>query len=205
MHTSRAARTALLHRIIGRHLKERGRRFGTLNVGQLKRRVAHTRIAALDQHRLLQIGRVPFLHCDYDRLLVADFTRGNRSSGARALRAYTTYRLSTQRSGRSFFLPFGRERAAMSSLRICPTRARRMIMNAHLVRNFTIDVQHVPRTGNRIIDERHLWRWLTRCGPRANRRQRHVTPGSALAVACKTARRRSLNLIAIGQGLSRLR
>ena len=89
-------RAAFFHGVIGRNLEQRRRWFRPLNIGQLADGLTHSRIAALGQHCFLQIGGIPLLDRDHDWLLVADFARGNRPSGARALGAHTVDHLRPQ-------------------------------------------------------------------------------------------------------------
>ena len=89
---------ALLDGVIRGHGKERRRRLGPLNLGEIVGRLAEARIAANAPHDDLQLRRIPLLGGDRNGVGVADLPGRDRARIARALSADAVDRLSAKSS-----------------------------------------------------------------------------------------------------------
>src|SRR5258708_19840657 len=200
---------ALLDGVVRGHRKQRRRRFRPLNVRQRVRRIAKTgiRMRALDVH--LQVGRIPPLRHDGDRLLVAVSSSRNRSRNPRPFNIHSVDRLFAHQFARGICIHRSSfpslaihniARPAWSAIRpdLHPHVAR------HLPRHFLVGFQHVGRPRYWIADHYERVR-LTGSRQRTNCRKRHLFAKPALAVPVQIRLRLPHDVIAVRQGLCRLR
>ena len=103
-----ATGTALLDGVVGRYGEQGGSRLGALDVGKRVRGSAKARIGARALHHDLQVGRIPALEDDLERLVVADLAGGNGARDSGALGIHTVNGLRAEaillNCARGFFL-----------------------------------------------------------------------------------------------------
>src|SRR5260370_764205 len=193
------------------HSNHGSRRFRPLNVRQRVRRIAKTgiRMRALDVH--LQVRRIPPLRHHGNRLLVADFSSRNRSRNPRPFDIHSVDRLFAQRFARgicihrSSFPPLDLHNFARPPWSTIRSHFRSHAhVTGHLPRHFLIGFQHVGRPRYWIADHYERVR-LTGSRQRTNRRKRHLFAKPALAVPVQIRLRLPHDVIAVRQGLRRLR
>src|SRR2546425_1071661 len=177
--------TALFHREVGGHGKQRRDRLRALDVRQRGSGFAAPRIAPLAHDHHLQIVGGPRLVHDEDRLLISDLAGRNRARQARSLCANSANHLGAQIflfqiAGSDFFLlaglPFLLELAAFHQ---AFHSAMRM---AHLFRHFGIGMQHEIRLRHWIVNHYERFRLAGSC-QRTKSRERYFLANAPLAVA----------------------
>src|SRR5260370_8929147 len=204
---------ALLDGVVRGHRKQRRRRFRPLNVRQRVRRIAKTGIRMRVLGVTRQGGRIQRLGNGGDGVLVADFSSRNRSRNPRPFDIHSVDRLFAQRFARGICI----HRSSFPSLELAIHNIARPAwstirshfrshahVTGHLPRHFLVGFQHVGRPRYWIADHYERVR-LTGSRQRTNRRKRHLFAKPPLAVPVQIRLRLPHDVIAVRQGLRRLR
>src|ERR1700722_1273960 len=83
----------LAQRVTSRQLEQCRIGFGALDVRVLRYDFAVARIAALEQHRQMQLWRIPALDNNLNRPVVSEISRGNCGRSSRSVRHHTVHNL----------------------------------------------------------------------------------------------------------------